>query len=316
MQHHALRVSRPYIAHRLLMIQAAHSAPCRHAVAHVASLISSHTWHAHGNEERIHRSSILYALPVADVCILSSAGECASPAFSSATLVSPRRASMLGKAAAIAAAASLSTVPSAAEASAGPMDSPARAESAADPSQTAALWQAAARTSAAAAPAAGSLSSAALEPVESLEPQQLRRDGAGIRPDMAPAAAVWGGHVAPVPADLAVIRRHPDAASGCGQPASIVPRGVSEPTTPGRDSGEARSPLRGGCQTPDQQRLSPGGSRGFTAAELRAYEATNQLLRELHFERLGRLSIRDDDEGSLAHEPEQQPHHQSHRKRR
>ena len=45
-------------------------------------------------------------------------------------------------------------------------------------------------------------------------------------------------------------------------------------------------------------------------------QATNQLLRELHFERLGRLSIRDDDEGLLAPGAEQPQHHQPHRRRR
>ncbi len=45
-------------------------------------------------------------------------------------------------------------------------------------------------------------------------------------------------------------------------------------------------------------------------------QATNQLLRELHFERLGRLSIRDDDEGSLAPGAEQPQNQQPHRRRR
>ena len=117
--------------------------------------------------------------------------------------------------------------------------------------------------------------------------------------------------------DLVVSAPQTGGRSGGGHALSVDPRGVSEPVTPGRGSGEARSPLRGGGPAPDQLVLSPGSSRGFTAAELRAYEATNQLLRELHFERLGRLSIRDDDEGSLAPGAEQpQPHHQPHRRRR
>ena len=229
---------------------------------------------------------------------------------------------MLGKAAA---AASLSTAlsasasPPAAVVSDGPINAPAASHSAAGPSQAAAPSP----------DAAGALSAAAQAPSKSIsvdsgsarspEPRRTRRDNAPrVQPEPTAAAAEHHPGTA-ARMDLIVTPRRADAAGGQGRGFSLYPRGVSEPTTPGRESGEARSPLRGsgGGQSPDHQSFSPGGSRaGFTAAELRAYEATNQLLRELHFERLGRLSIRDDDEASVAHTPQQQPHHHPHRRRR
>jgi len=66
--------------------------------------------------------------------------------------------------------------------------------------------------------------------------------------------------------------RREGGGNGSGRALCVDPRDVSEPVTPGRGSGEARSPLRGGGQAADLQSLSPRSSRGFTAAELRAYE--------------------------------------------
>ena len=77
--------------------------------------------------------------------------------------------------------------------------------------------------------------------------------------------------------DLAVSPRQAGGESG-GHGLSVdAIRGVSEPVTPGRGSGEARSPLRGGDGAPELQNLSPRSTRGFTAAELRAYEVNSSL---------------------------------------
>lgn len=78
---------------------------------------------------------------------------------------------------------------------------------------------------------------------------------------------------------------------------------IAEPSTPDRDGCEGRSPVR--------TEGIRGGGHGFTEAELRAYERTNLLLRELHFERLGRLSIQDDDENI---QPDQGPGQRSRRR--
>lgn len=88
----------------------------------------------------------------------------------------------------------------------------------------------------------------------------------------------------------APVLMHPARRNSSGEATAMAFRDIAEPSTPSRDNSEARSPVKEGG--------AAGAGRGFSAAELRAYERTNLLLRELHFERLGRLSIRDDDESS------------------
>jgi hypothetical protein len=180
----------------------------------------------------------------------------------------------------------------------------------------------------AAATAAAALTASALAGQSSLsapsaaspELRRMRRDSGRFKHPGAAAAivaaAATGRHGATAPMHLAVSSRRHDNGGWCGQGFGSDPRAVAEPMTPGRDDGGARSPLRGAAagHLPDPP-LSPVGARDFTAAELRAYEATNQLLRELHFERLGRLSIRDDDDGGSPL-PAPHQHLQQQRRRR
>lgn len=121
------------------------------------------------------------------------------------------------------------------------------------------------------------------------------------------AASREGGMLKPGRAD----RQSPDlplTAQPVWRSSLPVERGIgllhiAEPSTPDRDCCEGRSPVR--------TEGIRGAGHGFTEAELRAYERTNLLLRELHFERLGRLSIQDDDE-NIA--PDQGPGRRSRRR--
>jgi len=204
----------------------------------------------------------------AEALALSYAGDHAGPAFPSAALISPRRASMLGRAAAVAAAASAAaTSPSAAMAADGPFRSP----TAAGLSQAAQTWLPAGAASTALSPVPGIPSSPAAMSAQGREPRRTRRDS--VRSGLDTAASAAAGAPPDVSMGLAVSPRR-QGGGNCGSRhlLSIDPRGVSEPVTPGRGSGEARSPLRGGDHAADQSSLSPRSTRGFTAAELRAYE--------------------------------------------
>ena len=234
---------------------------------------------------------------------------------------------MLGKAAALAAAAAqpaaqqLSSPPAASSAAHGFLKASSQILGATNGFSAAAAADAAATAATASAVAVhNGPSGPPANAAQTSEPRRTRRDSGRFRAPgqaLAAAGAAEGGrHGAIAPMQLVVDPgRQSGGGDGGGHGIGLDPRAVAEPMTPGRGGIEPRSPLRNAApgERPDRP-VSPLRAGGFTAAELRAYEATNQLLRELHFERLGRLSIRDDDEGSPS-PTLQEPHHQ-HRRRR
>ena len=197
----------------------------------------------------------------ADAAALSHAGDHTAPAFPSAVLISPRRASMLGKAAASAAAASASaaSAPSAVAA-----DDPFRPPAAAGLSQSAQTWLPAGAASIATPALPSRPSSPATTAAQGREQRRTRRDS--VRSGLGTAALLAAGAAGEPPdalMDLAVFSAT-DRRWGRRQPPHAQHRpqgrlGASDPgggQRRGAEPAARRGPGRGGSAVPEPPQLA------------------------------------------------------------